>query len=70
MDDLTPLASLINLKAVFVRCDAVTDYSPLFGLPNLKYVNIQAPADADLSPLEARAARGELKLEVRRIQPQ
>lgn len=70
VDDLTPLASLINLKAVFVRCDAVTDYSPLFGLPNLKYVNIQAPADADLSPLEARAARGELKLEVHRIRPQ
>lgn len=70
LDDLTPLASLTNLQSVTVQFCLVTDYSPLFALPNLDFVEITAPADADLAPLEARAARGELKLEVRRIQPQ
>lgn len=70
VDDLTPLSGLTQLEKVTVLYCSVTDYSPLFALPNLKRVEIQASADADLSPLEARAARGELKLEVRRIPPQ
>ena len=49
--DLSPLASLTDLEALYLGLNEIEDVSPLAGLSNLTYLNLYANQVSDVTPL-------------------
>jgi Leucine-rich repeat (LRR) protein len=56
VDDISPLASLTNLKRADLRGNKVTDLSLVGGMTKLEWVNLDANRITDIAPLRSLSA--------------
>jgi Leucine-rich repeat (LRR) protein len=65
--DLSPLASLTDLEALYLGLNEIRDLSPLAGLSNLTYLNLYANRVSDVTPLSGLTGLDTLFLDRNKI---
>ena len=65
--DLSPLASLTDLDALYLGLNEISDLSPLAGLSNLTYLNLYANQVNDVTPLSGLTGLDTLFLDRNKI---